>query len=47
MISVVMKIIECAVAWLSENYHIEVKEHLNGYGFTIKLRQTNKQLTKW
>ena len=47
MISLVMTIIEVAVKWFSENYSLELSEYANGHGFSIKIKQRNKELTKW
>ncbi len=47
MIYVATKVIECAISWLSENYCLEVKEHKDGYGFTVKIKQFSKELSKW
>jgi len=53
MITLVMTIIEKAFIWIAENYHLEMRinEARNDCGAfteaTIKIRQTNKELTKW
>jgi len=50
MISIAMTVITKAIAWIAENYYLEVKQYSNGYEYSneysIKIRQTTDKLTE-
>jgi hypothetical protein len=51
MINVTMTIIQCALKWISDNYHLEIKEDRSDYDVLVKTHvrvvQTRSELTKW